>query len=249
MFLKSVNNHELLKNIDKIGLTYEIMNKRDVLIKINLSSPYTINLPRTDMTLLNTVVNYIYENGGRCAIAEGANNYLTKNLIASGFEDMLKRYKIKVIDIDSEDCDEVLSYGEQHYIPKCFQEYPVRIAIPAISKREGMIYSNNIKLFVGAVPRKKYQLDAANDVPRPKIHQNLHLSVANLFLAVQKYSPFQFYINGGLSFHENIGEFNFTETFVGNNALELDCHIFQSFFNDCDYPDYLDILQTRVSND
>jgi len=251
MFLTSDNNQELFKNIEKIGLTHEIMNKRDILIKINLGRPYTINHSRTDMTLLRTVVNYIYENGGKCAIAEGADSFLTENLIASGFEDILKQYKIKAIDIDSEDYDEVLSYGEQHYIPKCFQEYPVRIAIPATSKREGMIYSNNIKLFVGAVPRKMYQLDAANagkGAPRPKIHQNLHLSVANLFLAVQKYSPFQFYINGGLSFNENIGEFNFNETFVGNNALELDCHIFQTFFNNCEHPDYLDILQIRISN-
>jgi len=253
MFLTSNNNQELFKNIEKIGLTHEIMNKRDILIKINLGR-LTINRPRTDMTLLKTVVNYIYENGGRCAIAESSETSLTGLLIAYGFEDVLKQYKLKVIDIDSEDYDEVLSYGEQHYIPKCFQEYPVRIAIPVASKRAGMIYSNNIKLFVGAVPRKMYQLDAADTgknvsfFPRPKIHQNLHLSVANLFLAVQKYSPFHFYINGRLAYNDNIGEFNFTETFVGNNALELDCHIFQAFFNDSEYPDYLDILQTRISD-
>ena len=94
-----------------------------------------------------------------------------------------------------------------------------------------------------------YQLDntdANRDVPRPKIHQNLHLSVANLFLAVQKYSPFQFYINGGLSFNENIGEFNIEELFIGNDALELDCHIFQKYFNNCEYPEYLDILKNGI---
>jgi hypothetical protein len=251
MFLISNNNQELFKNIEKIGLTHEIMANKDILIKIN-SGPYRIHRPRTDMVLLKTVVNFIYESGGRCAIAEGAGGFFTENLIASGFEDMLKQYNLKIIDIDSEDYDEVLSYGEQHYIPKCFQEYPVRIAIPAASKREGMIYSNNIKLFVGAVPKKMYQLNIANVgkvVPRPKIHQNLHLSVANLFFAVQKYSPFQFYINGGLSFNETIGEFNFAETFVGNNALELDCYIFRTFFNNCEYPDYLNIIQDRVFND
>ena len=253
MFLTSNNNQNLLKNIEEIGLTNEIINKRDVLIKINLGRP-TINRPRTDMTILKTVVNYIYENGGRCAIAESLEGSLTELLIAYGFEDVLKQYKLKIIDIDSEDYDKVLSYGEQHYISKCFQEYPIRIAIPATSNRYGL-YSNNIKLFVGATPRKMYQLDAANAdkgapfYPRPKIHQNLQLSIANLFLAVQKYSPFQFYINGGLSFNKNIGEFNFTETFVGNNALELDCHIFQTFFNNSEYPDYLNILQTRISND
>ena len=251
MFLVSSNNQGLFENFEKIGLKNEINNK-NVLIKINLSRPYTKNLPRTDMTLLKTLVTYIYQNGGRCAITEGANGYLKDNLIASGFEDILKRHKIKVIDVDSEDCDETTAFGERHYIPKCFREYPVRIAVPAASKREGMIYSNNIKLFFGAVPRKMYQLDdtdASKGAPRPKLHQNLHSSVANLFLAIKNYSAFQFYVNGGLSYNENTGEFILSDTFVGNDALELDCHIFQTYFNDCEYPEYLDILKLNYKNE
>jgi len=247
MFYISNNSLELFENIKAIGLKHEIIDKKDILIKLNLGRPYTKNYPRTDIGLLRTVISYIYQNGGRCALADYAS--LKENLLGSGFEDMFKQYDIKVIDIDSEDFDEVLSYGEQHFIPKCFKEYPVRIAIPATSKRENMIYSNNIKLFVGAVPRKMYQLDEVNIgivAPRPRIHQNLHLSVANLFLAIKSYSPFQFYINGGLSYNENIGEFIFTELFIGNDALELDCHIFQKYFNDCEYPVYLDILKTRI---
>ena len=248
MFFINSNSQELFDNIEAIGLKHEIINKKDVLIKINMGRPAK-NRPRTDMTLLNTIIDYTYQNGGRCTIAEGSNGYLTENLIDSGFGDMLKQYNIKVIDIDSEDFDEVLSYGEKHYIPKCFKEYPIRIAIPATTKREGMIYSNNIKLFVGAVPQKMYQLDGADAggaVPRPKIHQNLHLSVANLFLAVESYSSFQFYINGGLSYNENIGKFRFKELFIGNDALELDCYIFHNYFNNCEYPDYLDILKSRI---
>ena len=164
----------------------------------------------------------------------------------------IKKFDIKVIDVDLlDEFEKIDSYGECHYIPKCFQEYPVRVAIPATSKRVDMLYSNNIKLFFGAVPRKMYQLDNSDvsiGLPRPKLHQNLHLSVANLFLAIQSYSPFQFYINGGLAYNENKGEFFLTETFIGNDALELDCHLFQTFFNDCEYPNYLDILKTRRLN-
>ncbi len=250
MLYISNNKQELYNNIEAIGLKHEIINKKDVLIKINLSGLYTKNLPRTDMTILKTIISYTYQNGGKCAIAEGASGFLTENLINSGFEDMLKKYNIKVIDIDLEDSEEVLSNGEKHYIPKCFKEYPIRIAIPATSKREGMIYSNNIKLFVGAVLRKMYQLDntnASKGEPRPKIHQDLHSSVANLFLAVKSYSSFQFYINGGLSYNENIGEFSIKELFVGNDALELDCHIFEKYFNNCEYPKYLDILKNGIS--
>jgi len=249
LFLTSSNKQELNNNFEIIGLKNEIKNN-DVLIKINLSGTYQKNHPRTDMTLLKAVVDYVYQNGGKCTIAEGTRGYLTKNLIASDFESILKLYDVKVIDADTEECVKVVSYGENHYLPKCFEEYPLRIAIPATSKRNDMIYSNNVKLFVGAAPRRMYQLDDSDvpaNVPRPKLHQNLHLSVANLFLAVNEYSPFQFYVNGGLSYNENIGEFTFTETFVGNDALEMDLHLFQNYFSDCEYPDYLDILKARRS--
>jgi hypothetical protein len=203
------------------------------------------------MALLRTLAEFICQSGGTCDLTEGANGFLKDNLFASGFGDTLKRYAINVVDADLEDCDEVLSHGEHHYIPKRFLDYPVRIAIPSATKREDMLYSNNIKLFVGAVPRKMYQIDEADGIkitPRPKIHQNLHLSIANLFLAMQSYSPFQFYINGGLSFIEKIGEFILAETFIGDDALELDCHIHQKYFSDCEYPDYLDILKARLCN-
>ena len=148
-----------------------------------------------------------------------------------------------------DDFEKVDSYGEYHYIPKCFLEYPVRIVVPAATKRVDMLYSNNVKSFVGAVPRKKYQLVNSNipiSVPRPKLHQNLNLSVANLFHAIKIYSDFRFSINGGLAYNENIGEFMLADTYVGNNALELDLHIFNTYFNDCEFPEYLKILKTRL---
>jgi len=94
-----------------------------------------------------------------------------------------------------------------------------------------------------------YQLDGApEDAPRLKLHKNLFLSVANLFLAIQEYSPFHFYLNGGLAYNENVGEFILPETFIGNDALELDNYLFQTYFNDCEYPDYLYIVQTRLNS-
>jgi len=251
MFLTSITVDELHNNFESIGLKKEINTKNEVLIKINLARVYQKNHPRTDMILLKTLINYIYQNGGKCAIAEDSDGFLRDNLINSGLEDIMNSYNIRVIDIDCEDCDEVISYDEHHYIPKCFRDYPVRIALPATSKRVNMYYSNNIKLFVGAVSRKMYQLDGTaleKHAPRPKLHQNLDLSISNLFLAIKEYSPFQFYMNGGLSFNENIGEFNITETYVGNDALELDCHLFQRFFSDCEYPDYINILKYRLAN-
>ena len=250
MFLTSESERKLFENFKTVGLKNDTKNN-DVLIKINLSGVYKKNHPRTDIALIKALIDYIYINGGRCAIAEGANGHLTENIIASGLVDIVNRFGINIIDVDLEDCDEVVSYGELYYIPKCFREYPVRIAVPSASIREGLIYSNNIKLFVGAVPKKMYQTNGVNapaGVPRPRLHQNLSLSIANLFHAIQNYSPFQFFINGGLAYNENKGEFVLTEIFTGNDALELDCHLFRTFFNDCEYPDYLDILKTRRRN-
>ena len=206
MFLTSKNDNELIENFDKIGLKNEANNK-NILIKINLTRPYRKNQPRTDMNLLKKLVKYIYQNGGKCAIAEGSRGFLSENLRSCGFHDLLDYYGIRVIDVDLEDCDEVLFYGEYHYIPKCFQEYPVRIAVPFTSKRNNGVYSNNVKLFFGAVPRKIYQLDNTEDVPkgvpRPRLHQNLHFTIANLFLTIRNHSTFQYFINGGLSYNQN----------------------------------------------
>ena len=120
------------------------------------------NHPRTDMMLLKKLIDYIYQNDGNCALTEGSDGHLLENLHISGFRDVLHYYGIKIIDVDFEDSDEVYSYGECHYIPKCFKDYPVRISMPAASKRNNMLYSNNVKLFVGAVPRRLYQLDDSN---------------------------------------------------------------------------------------
>ena len=49
------------------------------------------------MAILKKVVEYIYQNDGRCAITEAADGYLVDNLIASGFKDSLNNYNIKVI--------------------------------------------------------------------------------------------------------------------------------------------------------
>ena len=41
MFYICNNSSELSKNLEAIGLKQEIINKKDILIKINLSRPYT----------------------------------------------------------------------------------------------------------------------------------------------------------------------------------------------------------------
>lgn len=242
MILTSKSENDLFSCLDKIGLKESISKNKSVLIKINLAHPAGKGHPRTDSKLLSTVIEYVYLNNGTCAIAESANGYLKKNLEQAGLRDIIGKYNVDVIDLDFEEVEEVNIDGEKHYIPRCLKDYGVRIGIPATSKRPKMIFSNNVKLFVGAVPRRMYQIDNKFVDFRPRIHIDLHKSVANLFSAIQEYSPFDFYINGGLAMDENKGEFLYEETLVGNDAIELDFYVLKHLFGHLEVPEYLERL-------
>lgn len=239
MILMSKNQDDLFLSLDKIGLKESITKNKSVLIKINLARPAGKDHPRTDIKLLSEVIEYVYLNKGICAIAESANGYLKQNLEQAGLEDIISKYNVAVIDLDFEEVEEVNIDGEKHYIPSCLKNHGIRIGIPATSKRPKMIFSNNVKLFVGAVPRRMYQIDNKNVDWRPRIHIDLHKSVANLFSAIQEYCPFDIYINGGLAMDENKGEFLFEETLVGNDAVELDLYVLNHLFGHVEMPEYL----------
>ncbi|MDF2542454.1 MAG: hypothetical protein K0S47_2172 [Herbinix sp.] len=245
MILSSNSNDEFCASMDTIGFKAKIIHEKTVLIKINLARPAIHNHPRTDVNLLSEVIHYVYSNGGTCAIAESANGYLKNNIEQAGLSDIVNNYNIKVIDLDFEEVEQVSITGEEHYIPKCFKNYGVRIAIPASSKRPNMIFSNNVKLFVGAVPRRMYQIDNKTVDWRPRVHIDLHRSVANIFNSIQWYSPFSFFINGGLAMSETKGEFRFKEILISNDGIELDLYVLEKYFNDFEIPDYLKEFQNK----
>jgi uncharacterized protein (DUF362 family) len=245
LIIKADDEKKLSDSLDKIGLNKEIEKHKAVLIKINLARPAKVGHPRTDFYLLSETIKYIYMNHGTCAIAESANGYLRNNLEVLGLGNIIEKYNVEVIDLDFEETEKIVVDGENHYIPKCFKNYGVRIAIPATSKRVGMIFSNNIKLFVGAVPRKLYQVGEKIVDCRPRIHVDLHKSVANVYCAIQEYSPFNFYINGGLAMDETTCEFRLENILVGNNALELDKYVLRNFFSNHEIPEYIKILDNK----
>lgn len=239
MILSGDLHNEFYACMDTIGFKEKIIREKTVLIKINLARPAEPNHPRTDAGLLSAVIHYVYSNGGTCAIAESANGYLRDNLEQAGLSDIINNYSLEVIDLDFEEAEQVGITGEDHYIPKCFKNYGVRIAMPASSKRPDMIFSNNVKLFVGAVPRRMYQTDNKVVHWRPRVHIDLHKSVANIFRSIQWYSPFHFFINGGLAMSEHCGEFRFKEILIGNDGIELDFYVFNNYFSGFELPDYL----------
>lgn len=220
-----------------------------VLVKINLARPAAPGCPRTHMPLLAALIHYVAAHGGRCALAEGANGYLEANLDADGFFRLVEPGTVDLVEVDAEACELVEVNGQRHYIPSCFKDFPLRIALPATTKREGMLYSGNVKLFVGAVPHRFYQEGGQTVGWRPLVHRQLDRTVANIFLAMERAAPFHWYINGGASHHQRRGGFYLDGPFIGNDALELDNYLYKRYFSDCAYPEYLAILGRRLALD
>jgi hypothetical protein len=208
-----------------------------------MSRPAVCGHPRTDIETLSATIEYICSNGGSCAIAEGASGCLMENLKHVGLADVISKYDVDVIDLDNEEAELLNINGEDHYLPGCLKEYGVRIGIPATSKRPGMIFSNNIKLFVGAVPKRMYQIDNKIVDWRPRVHIDLQNSVANIFSAIQKYAPFCFFINGGLATDEYKGDFRIDELLIGNDGIELDLYMLKKYYSYLEIPEYIIKLQ------
>lgn len=245
MVLTVNKQNDLFSCLDDIGLKKSIINYRSVLIKVNLARSAEKDHPRTDIKLLSDLIQFIYSNNGTCAIAESANGYLRQNLESVGLLEIINKYNVSIIDLDLEEVEQIIINEQKHYLPKCLKNYGVRIAIPATSKRYQMIFSNNVKLFVGAVPRRMYQINSKIVDWRPRVHIDLHKSVANIFSAIQEYSPFSFFINGGLAMDENKGEFMYENTLVGNDGVELDMYILKKYFSYLEIPEYLKRLENK----
>jgi uncharacterized protein (DUF362 family) len=160
-----------------------------------------------------------------------------QNLEHVGLGVVVEECGVQVLDLDLEEADCVVVDGEEHYLPRCLKDYAVRIGIPATSKRPDMVFSNNVKLFVGAVPRRMYQLDEPTTW-RPRVHVDLQKSVVNIYRAVMAYAPFGFFVNGGRAMFEGRGEIEMPQIFVGNDALELDRFVLDQF--GIDLPEYIE---------
>jgi uncharacterized protein (DUF362 family) len=228
MILTVKKGEPLSSAFEEIGFGSAVRDGGSLLIKINLARPPGTGHPRTDPFLLKEVLDYALEYHARCAIAEGADGFLWSNLESIGLGEYVRKHRITVLDLDNEPFDQITSDDEINYLPQCLKDYAVRLALPAASQRPGMLFSNNIKVFVGAVPRRMYQEGQAGP-GRPRVHTHLHKSIVNIYRAIMQYSPFGFYINGGRAMFETTGEISLAETLIGNDALELDCFILKSF--------------------
>jgi uncharacterized protein (DUF362 family) len=237
MFLSVGSNDALHAALDEIGLGSAIEEGGSALVKINLARPPRPEHPRTDPMLLAEMIRYASRLGARCAIAEGADGFLMQNLEHVGLGGVVEEYGVQVVDLDLEGVDCVSVNGEEHYLPRRLKDYAVRIGMPATSKRPGMTFSSNVKLFVGVVPRRMYQKGETMH-GRPRVHVDLHRSVANIYRAVMAYAPFGFFVNGGRAMFEGWGEIELPQILVGDDALELDRFVLKQF--GIDPPEYVE---------
>lgn len=226
--------------LDDIGMGSALREGGSALIKINLARPPEPGHPRTDPGILEEVICYISHSGACCAIAEAANGFLRQNIESIGLNRVVEQHSVTVLDLDQDDFDCVDIDDQQHYLPLCLKDYAVRIGIPATSKRPGMTFSNNVKLFVGAVPHRMYQVGEPTTW-RPRVHADLHRSIASIYRAVMQYAPFHYFVNGGRAVVEGQGEAEISEVYVGDDALELDLHMLGRF--GIEPPEYIRLLR------
>jgi uncharacterized protein (DUF362 family) len=228
--------------LGQLGADRALESGGSAVIKINLPRPPDPDRPRTDPDLIRGVVSFVRSQGATCAIAEGTNGFLKRNIESIGLADFLKENKVELIDLDLEDDVETITVGDEtHYIPRCLRDFTCRVAIPATTWLPDMIFSNNVKLFVGAVPLRFYQEGAKDDrSPRRRVHIDLHKSVANIYQAIMQFAPFQIFVNGGIAATRVDGLFDLPQVFVGDNAVELDNRLVTEI--GAERPKYLDIL-------
>ena len=223
-----------------------IEKKKEVIIKINLAKLPEENHPRTDSQLLGQVIHFFLEIGFRVTICESADGYLSKNLCSVGLDWTTQSEKIQIIDLDEQEYFNVNTNGQKISIPSYLKTEKLKISIPCTSKRENMLFTNNIKNFFGATPRAEY-LRNGQGRWRAKLHDDLTQSVINVYKSFENHAKFDLYINGGNSYSESNGDFNLDKIFISDNAIELDQHIFNKYFSSIDIPEYLLQIQKGFS--
>ncbi len=237
------NNQNISELFINTNITQENIKNKSALIKINLARPPEINHPRSDTVLLKKVIEYFLEKEIHLSICESADGYLKENLKTIGLLDFFINHNVNIIEIDNTDTIEIKIKSQSIFIPKLFKEFDYRISLPCASKRKDMLFSNNIKNFVGATPRKYYLNPDGKERWRAKLHDFLTDSVCNVFNAMELESKFHYYINGGNAYSETNGLFNLKEYYISDNAIELDEYIYNTYFTDVEKPEYLKILK------
>ena len=211
--------------------------------------PYT-----TSLELTKSVVKLLADYKPKeIVIGEGSTSKSSAldNFTTLGFVDELSKYQVKFVDLNECESSEVkLSEKVSHYLPTCLKDFDIRISIPVIKfyedEQKKTFMSNAIKNFFGLPPKNRYH--SSNDsYKRDKLHDNLHKSVMEIFLAIEQFAPFDFYVCDGIEVLYGEGSIGnpqkWGKLILADNALEADLKVIELL--DKPLPEYLEMLVKR----
>jgi uncharacterized protein (DUF362 family) len=209
-------------------------------------SPYT-----TSPEMLYMVVDVLSRfKPVEISIGEGSTSESStiENFQALKIPEKLANFNVSFIDLnDSKTSSVMLKTGMIHHLPSILKTYDLRISLPVIkfyNDDQGEIFlSNAIKNFFGLLPKSKYQNNPQSH-KRDALHRDLHASVADVYQAVEKFAPFDFYICDGLMILHGEGEtgkpMQWDKILFSDNAIEVDLKILELLGKEL--PRYLRIL-------
>ncbi|NHJ05775.1 MAG: DUF362 domain-containing protein [Candidatus Heimdallarchaeota archaeon] len=241
-----------LNYIEELFGKNPLANKK-VFLKPNMGYPKKAPFT-TSIELIKGIVEIaINSNAKEILIGEGSTSTATalENFKVTGLIDILKEYNVEFIDLNTQESSEViLENGSKHFLPNLLKEMDLRISLPVIkyyNDNEGEFFlSNAIKNFFGLPPKEKYKIEE-NSYKRDNLHTNLHQSVAEVFQAVEKFSPFHLYVCDGLltlfGFADEGKPKEWGKILLADNALEADQKILEIM--DKSPPKFLEILTRK----
>jgi uncharacterized protein (DUF362 family) len=153
-----------------------------------------------------------------------------ENFQKLGAQEKLSEFNVKFIDLNNSKSSSVmLDSGIIHYIPTILKSFDLKISLPVIKyyydDERNIFLSNAIKNFFGILPKNKYR-NQPQSHKRDALHRDLHASVAEVFHAVEKFTPFDFFICDGLEIlHGEAEEGNpmkWGKVLLSDDAIEVD---------------------------
>ncbi|NHJ84346.1 MAG: DUF362 domain-containing protein [Asgard group archaeon] len=219
----------------KLKYPSQLLSNQTILLKPNLGypkpSPYT-----TSLELVKTIVEALNNlHVKKIIIAEGSTSTSSalENFKTIGVYDTLKDFQIDYLDFNTCEFSKVNSDSNvTHYLPTILKEVDLRISVPVIKfyydDQKEIFLSNAIKNFFGLPPKQMYQKSEESHM-RDSLHQDLHKSVAEIYLAVESFSPFDLFICDGtqiLHGEASIGEpLDWGKIILSDNAIAADLKV------------------------
>ncbi|NHJ48472.1 MAG: DUF362 domain-containing protein [Asgard group archaeon] len=213
------------------------LQNKSIFLKPNMGypkpSPFT-----TSVEMVHMVVNVLSRfKPSEITIGEGSTSETSaiENFQKLKVQEKLSEFNVSFVDLNNSKSSSVmLDNGIIHYIPSILKTFDLRISLPVIKfydDDQGEIFlSNAIKNFFGVLPKNRYQ-NKPQSYKRDALHRDLHASVAEVFQAVEKFTPFDFYICDGLEILQGEAEvgnpIRWDKILLSDNAIEVDLKVLE----------------------